>query len=137
MRVVIDTNVVVAALRSDRGASFRLLQNIDSDAFEVVVSVPLVLEYEEQLLAQASQMGLTARDIRDVLDYLCHIAVPVDVFFLWRPTLRDPDDDMLLEAAVAGGCRKIITFNERDFAEARRFDIEVQSPGEFLREIKL
>jgi putative PIN family toxin of toxin-antitoxin system len=136
MRIVIDTNVLVAALRSNRGASFRLLQNIDSAKFTVVVTVPLVLEYEEQLKAQSPSMGLKARDIDDVLDYVCSIAEPVAVFFLWRPTLRDADDDMLLEAAVAGQCSRIITFNQRDFEDAKRFGITIQSPGEFLKEIQ-
>ena len=134
-RVVIDTNVLVSALRSNRGASFRLLSEIDSGRSEICVSVPLVLEYEAALFRQARSLGLSRRDASDVLDYVCSVARRQSIFFLWRPQLRDPGDDMVLEAAVAAGCRYIVTFNKRDFESSRPFPVRVVTPQEFLKTI--
>ncbi|MBS1107857.1 MAG: hypothetical protein H6Q91_3359, partial [Deltaproteobacteria bacterium] len=93
----------VSTLRSNRGASFRLLSEIDSGRFETCVSVPLVLEYEAALFRQARSVGLSRREASDALDYICSVARRQFIFFLWRPQLRDPGDDMVLEAAVAAG----------------------------------
>lgn len=134
-RVVIDTNVLVSALRSNRGASFRLLSEIDSGRFEICVSVPLVLEHEAAIFRQARSLGLSRRDASDVLDYVCSVARRQSIFFLWRPQLRDPGDDMVLEAAVAAGCRYIVTFNKRDFESSRPFPVRVVTPQEFLQTI--
>lgn len=134
-RVVLDTNVLASALRSNRGASFRLLSEIDSGRFEICVSVPLVLEYEAVLFRQARSLGLSRRDASDVLDYICSVARRQSIFFLWRPQLRDPGDDMVLEAAVAAGCRYIVTFNKRDFESSRPFPIRAVTPQEFLQTI--
>ena len=133
--MVLDTNVIVAALRSNRGASFRVLSNVDSGGFEICLSVPLVLEYEAALHRHARSIGLTRRDVTDVLDYLCAVAHRQPIFFLWRPQLRDPQDDMVLELAVAAGCRFLVTFNTRDFASADSFGIRVVTPQQFLHAI--
>ncbi len=134
MRVVLDTNVLVAALRSDQGASFRLLSLVGvTDKFQICLSVPLVLEYEDVLGRDGMIPG--AGDVEDIIDYLCSVASPHGVFFLWRPALRDPKDEMVLELAVAGGCDAIVTFNRRDFAGAERFGIQIVSPSEFLHQI--
>lgn len=133
--IVIDTNVLVAALRSSRGASFRLLQLVGSDLFTLSVSVPLVLEYEEVLLRSRSNFVLNDQDIRDLIDYLCSVADPHEIFFLWRPILKDPGDDMVLELAVAAGCDAIITFNTADFLGTERFGIRVISPRQLLQDI--
>jgi putative PIN family toxin of toxin-antitoxin system len=134
-RIVLDTNVLVPALRSSRGAPFRLLSEIDSGRFEICLSVPLVLEYEAVLFRQARSLGLTRRDVGDVLDYLCSIAHQQSIFFLWRPQLRDPSDDMVLELAVAAGGRYIVTFNTKDFGSGRPFSLRVVTPREFLQTI--
>ena len=129
--VVLDTNVLVAAMRSRQGASYRLLTLVGSGKFEVSVSVGLVLEYEDALTRKA----LVGKDDRDdVLDYVCAANKP-KVYYLWRPMLRDPNDDLVLELAVAGGCEAIVTFNKRDFAGTERFGIRILSPREFLVEI--
>ena len=101
--VVFDTNVVVSAFRSRRGAAFRAVAAVGAESFDIAISVPIVLEYEEALLAQRTA-GITELDVRTALDYLCDVGHQQEVFFLWRPTLRDPDDDMVLELAVAAGC---------------------------------
>ncbi len=99
--VVVDTNVLIAALRSRNGTSFKLFSMIGTGAFETVVSVPLVIEYEYASSKTAAQVGLDLKTIRAVLDYVCKVSKHQDIFFLWRPILRDPSDDMILEVAVA------------------------------------
>lgn len=135
LNIIIDTNVLVAGLRSRTGASFRLLELLGTERFDLSVSVPLVLEYEEVLLRQAPDLFLSRRDIRDFLDYICSVARQQSIFFLWRPKLPDPDDDFVLEAAVAAGARRIVTFNHGDFVDAKQFGIRICSPREFLKEI--
>ena len=131
-RVVLDTNVVVAGLRSNRGASFRLLSLVDSGRFEICLSVPLVIEYEAALFRSARSLRITRGDLTDLLDYLCAVAHRQPIFFLWRPRLRDPHDDMVLELAVAAGCRQIVTFNTADFAGSEAFGVRVVTPRHFL-----
>jgi predicted nucleic acid-binding protein len=136
VRIVLDTNVVVSALRSSRGASFRLLSLVGvSSAFEIALSVPLVLEYEDALKRHARQIGLTHADIDGVLEYLCSAAHLHEVFYLWRPTLPDPNDDFVLELAVGARCESIVTFNGRDFAGADSFGVRVEGPKAFLTRI--
>jgi putative PIN family toxin of toxin-antitoxin system len=132
-RVVLDTNVIVSAFRSRRGASYRLLELAGEGAFTICLSVPLVLEYEDaskRLIS--SKIDIRANVVDDVLDYLCAIGEHHDIFFLWRPHLRDPKDDMLLELAVSAGCEQILTYNERDFVGADQFGIKTITPRVFL-----
>jgi predicted nucleic acid-binding protein len=98
-----------------------------------VISAPLVFEYESVLLRQAAAFGLTARDIGDVLDYLCAVSHHQTIYYLWRPMLRDPGDDLVLEVAVAAESKYIVTHNLKDFAESRRFGIRAVTPGAFLK----
>jgi predicted nucleic acid-binding protein len=136
LQIVVDSNVLYAGLRSPYGASHRLVREIGRNpSFRIHVSVPLILEYEEVTKRHSRTLGLTHRDIDDVLDYLCSIAGQHDIFYLWRPYLPDPDDDMLLELAVEAGCSRIVTFNKRDFRGSEQFGVEVVTPQEFLREI--
>ena len=134
--VVLDTNVVVSALRSRRGAAFQVLAAVGGESFDIAISVPMVLEYEEALLGQRTA-GITELDIRTALDYLCEAGREQEVFFLWRPTLRDPDDDMVLELAVAAGCVAVVTHNVRDFRGTDRFGIGVWTPVDLLRKVGL
>jgi putative PIN family toxin of toxin-antitoxin system len=133
--VVLDTNVLVAALRSRCGASFQVLSAVGQHRFEIVVSVALVLEYEEVLERHRMAAGLEGSDVKDLLDYLCAVGRQQTVFFLWRPCLRDPDDDHLLELAVAGECDGIVSFNVRAFAGIERFGLWVETAGDFLKRI--
>ncbi len=133
--VVLDTNVLVAGLRSRRGASFQVLSLVGSGRFGINVSVPLVLEYEDVLLRPETGIPLSRAAIEDVLDYHCTVARHHEIFFLWRPYLKDPRDDLVLELAVKAGCQFILTFNERDFAGCECFGIEAVAPSDFLRRI--
>jgi predicted nucleic acid-binding protein len=135
LTVVLDTNVLEAAMRSRRGASFAVLSQVGTDLFEIAVSVPLVFEYEEVLLRQADEVGRSSQVVTDVIDHLCNVGKRQAIFFLWRPCLPDPSDDMVLELAVAAGCDAIVTHNVRDFEPARRFRVAVLRPGEFLKQI--
>lgn len=131
--IVLDSSVLIAGLRSRNGASFELLSRIGAGEFTLSVSVPLVLEYEAAAKAHARELGLTHRDIDDVVDYLCSVAEHREIFYLWRPVLRDPGEEMVLEVAVEAGCEIIVTHNVRDFAGAERFGVRVLTPREFLQ----
>jgi putative PIN family toxin of toxin-antitoxin system len=134
-QIVLDTSALVPALRSKRGASHRLLRLIDSGRFEVNLSVPLLLEYEEVCKRLIGEISLTEQDIEAILDYFCRVANHRAIFYLWRPHLKDPKDDMVLELAVAAGCTYIVTYNVRDFQGAEQFGIRVLTPKEFLQQI--
>ena len=131
LRIVLDTDVMVAALRSDRGASRRLvLAALDRD-FELLLSVPLMIEYEAVLTRpeHLQEIGLTAREVNEVLDALVRVSIQVPLRFLWRPRLRDPADEMVLETAVKGGADWLVTFYVRHLAAgARDFGIRVMRP---------
>lgn len=134
-QVVIDTNVVVAAQRSRRGASSLLLSLVGTGAFDVHLSVPLAFEYEAVLARQRGETGLSEDDVAGLVDALCALAVPHRIYFLWRPFLRDPADEHVLELAVAARCDHIVTYNRSDFAGAERFGVGVIDPRAFLQEI--
>jgi predicted nucleic acid-binding protein len=135
VRLVLDTNVLVAAIRSRKGASFKLLSLLGKGHFEPVLSVPLALEYEDALLRHAPAAGLTTDDAEAIVDYLCKVSVHQPVFFLWRPLLPDPKDDMVAEVAIAASCDFIVTFNLRDFAPVRQFKVRVVTPKALLSNI--
>ncbi len=132
MRVVVDTNVLVSAMRSNRGAAFQLIRRVGLGSFEVAISVPLVLEYEDALGRPHLLPPFRAADVATIVDYLCSVGHQQDIFYLWRPILRDPKDDMLLELAVAAACDAIVTYNVRDFGGAEKFGIQILTPYEFL-----
>lgn len=135
--VVLDTNVIVAALRSNQGASFQLLQELvrGSPGFRPCLSVPLVLEYESALKRRVE--GLSEEDVEVVLNYLCKIGNLREIYFLWRPFLRDPTDEMVLEVGVEAGADAIVTHNIRDFhGVEEKFGIRVVTPGTFLLELR-
>lgn len=132
VRVVLDSRVLVAAFRSRRGASFRLLELLRDGRFEIAVSVPLVLEYEAVLVRHAAELGLAREEAVGIVDYLCSVAYCQEIHFLWRPTLSDPHDEFILELGVAAQCHAIVTHNVRDFEGARDFEPAVLTPGAFL-----
>lgn len=129
--IVLDTNVLLSALRSNQGASFKLLQLVDHGLFSINLSVPLFSEYESVLTREKHDLDLTSVD--DILNYLALIARKHEIFYLWRPFLKDPFDDHVLELAVKSNSRFIITFNKRDFAGTEKFGIELATPAEYLK----
>ncbi len=132
MRVVVDTNVLVSALRSRRGASFRLVQQLGSTRFQPVVSPPLCLEYEDVFRRPGLLPGYTAQDIDDFLDFFLAESVECQIHFLWRPHLPDRKDDLVLELALASSAPFIVTHNTRDFPGLDSLGIRVVTPDEFL-----
>jgi putative PIN family toxin of toxin-antitoxin system len=134
-QVVIDTNVIIAGLRSNRGGSFLLLQLIGTGKFEMNISVPFILEYQDVLLRQAVELKLSRADVDDLINYYCYASNQHKIFYLWRPTLRDPEDEMLVELAVKARCDYLITFNLRDFKGIEQFGLAVVRPNEFLKTI--
>jgi predicted nucleic acid-binding protein len=108
---------------------------IGSGKFEINISVPLILEYEDAAKRLLGEVELSEEEIDDILDYICGEANAQEVFYLWRPFLKDADDEMVLELAVAAECRYIITYNKGDFEGVEQFRLRVVTPREFLEEI--
>ena len=131
-RIVLDTNILVAGLRSRRGAAYRLLTLVGTGAFEHCLSVGLLFEYEATIKRPGLVPGLSERQLDDILDYLAASGRRQEIHYLWRPVLRDPSDDLILEVAVAGECQAIVTYNTRDFGAATTFGIRLLTPAEFL-----
>ncbi len=127
-----DTNVLISALMSRRGASFKVLSLIGTDKFDIHLSVPLVLEYEQVALRTSWSKKPSNNQISNIIDYICATGYKHKIHFLWRPRAKDPKDDMVLEVAVTGQCDSIVTFNKKDFAEAESFGISLLTPQEFL-----
>lgn len=139
MRIVVDTSVLVAGLRSRLGASNCVLSAIAEERCVPLVTTALFLEYEAVLLRPEHQLatGLNPSDIEGFLSAFASAAEPIEVNFLWRPQLRDPADELVLEAAVNGRAEAIVTHNVADFqAGTRRFGIPTLTPAEFLKELQ-
>jgi putative PIN family toxin of toxin-antitoxin system len=135
LRVVVDTDVMVAAMRSDAGASRLILRSALLRRFDLLLSVPLVLEYEAVLkrAIHLKAAGASAEDIDAVLDAVSAVGMPITSVFSWRPLLADPADEMVLETAVNGYADIIITFNLRHLgAAARRFGIGAMRPPDAI-----
>ena len=139
MRYVLDTNVLVAALRSDRGASRRLLLRALDREIVTLASVPLMIEYEAVLMRpqELAATGLSAAETSAVLDAVAGAVEPVQLHFLWRPRLRDPADEMVLETAVNGRADRLVTFNLRHLKTAAgEFGIRALTPPDAWKEIQ-
>ena len=138
MRFVLDTDVVVAAMRSPTGASAALLRKVRSQRAALLLSVPLALEYEA-ICGEAEHRvaaGLSQEEVQVFVTAVVAMAEPVETHFLWRPQLRDAGDEMVLETAVNGRADALVTFNLRDFGTAPvAFGIEVLLPREAIRRI--
>lgn len=131
LNVVIDTNVVVAGLLSRKGASFKILSRIGTGEFDISLSVPLLFEYEDVLKRQKFDT-LDSADINNFLNYLCKMSLRRKIFYLWRPYLTDPKDDMILELGFEANCDFIVTFNQRDFKGIEKFNLQAITPQKFL-----
>lgn len=138
LRLVLDTDVMVAGFASAAGASRCLLLAVLDGKVRLLLSTSLLLEYEAVLTRPSvlSMAGLSSEDVLGVLDELAGLCAPVAFDYRIRPEARDPDDDLVLETAVNGGADVIATFNIADLREgAARFGIAVDRPGAVLRRI--
>lgn len=137
IRVVFDTNVLVAAARSRQGASFALVSSIPAPDFQLCLSIGLYTEWQD-VLARAENLppGRTADGALGFVRYLASQAHLQEIHFLWRPFLRDADDDMVLELAFAAGCRYIVTHNVKDFHGSEQLGVTAVTPGDFLSLIR-
>ncbi|MGC1378089.1 MAG: putative toxin-antitoxin system toxin component, PIN family [Anaerolineales bacterium] len=132
IQVVVDTNVFVTALRSKKGASYKLIQLIKKGNFQLNLSVPLVIEYEAVAKRTIGEITLDEKEVDNVLDFVISKANQWKIYYLWRPQLTDPGDDMLLELAVTAGCQYIVTYNVNDFKAIEKFGIKPITPKQFL-----
>ena len=136
MRVGFDTSVLVAAARSNRGASHALLARLPNAGFQTVISVALFAEYRALLQRPENLLQRTETQAEGFLDFLISTSQLQEVFFRWRPALPDANDDLILELAVAAGCRYIVTHNLRDFRGVEQWGIAAVTPGDFLKLMK-
>jgi len=137
MKVVFDTNVLVAAARSRQGASFALVSSIPAPEFQTCLSVGLCAEWQEVLTRPENlPPGRTGDDTLRFLRYLASRSHLQEIHFLWRPFLSDPDDDMVLELAFAAGCRHIVTHNVKDFHGSEQLGVTAVAPRDFLNLIR-
>lgn len=134
VNVVIDTNVLISALMSKQGASYKLLMSLADNKFIPNVSVPLFLEYESVTKRDGVITALNFKEIDSILDYILSNSRVRKVFYLWRPYLKDPKDDLVLELAVESQSEYIITFNKKDFKGSEKFGIRAVTPQEFMKE---
>ena len=133
--LILDTNVLVAGLRSSLGASYALLQIVGQGTFDHGLTASLVLEYEA-VLKRPGVVPIVEGDVDRLIDFLCTTGKRRAVRYRLRPAAADPDDDLVLEAAVATGSSWIVTHNVRDMVEgARRYGIELLTPGEALKRL--
>jgi len=134
-RAVIDTNVLVSALRSRRGASFRLISLLGDSRWQPTVSVALILEYEEVAKREARRIALEEWAVESIIDMFCRFGSQHAIRFRLRPALRDPNDEFLLELAAASQADFLVTYNIRDFRGSEVYGVRCVTPSEFLETI--
>ncbi|CCD30055.1 PilT domain-containing protein [Candidatus Glomeribacter gigasporarum BEG34] len=137
-RIVLDTSVVVTALRSISSAGNAVLRQVAIGRWVPLITSALFLEYEDVLKRPEQRLAVNLRleEIDQFLAALASSCEPVDVHFQWRPQLRDAKDEMVLETAVNGRADALVTYNVKDFAAAaKRFGLRVLRPGELLLEM--
>jgi putative PIN family toxin of toxin-antitoxin system len=136
---VLDTDVIVAAMRSPAGASAALLRSIRQGQAAFLLSVPLALEYEAicQKGEHRLAAGISERQVDIFVSTIIAMAEPVEAHFLWRPQLRDPNDEMVLEVAVNGRADALVTFNMRDYGDApARFGVDLLLPRTAIERVR-
>jgi putative PIN family toxin of toxin-antitoxin system len=134
VQAVLDTNVLVAAVRSSLGASYQLLRHIKADLLQPIISVPLVLEYED-VLSREGLHSLSNQDIQVLLDFIASKSEHQQIDYLWRPFLSDPKDNMVLEVAFNSRAKCIVTHNLRDFKGCEQLGVKAVTPGDFLKNL--
>lgn len=134
-QIVIDTGVLVSALKSKRGASHKILSLLSSGQFDFHLSVPLVCEYEAVLKRTELDINWTSDEIDELLDIICFLGIKHEVWYLWRPLLQDAGDEFVAELAVTAQADAIVTHNVRDFKGMEKFGVNIITPKELLQEI--
>ena len=124
-QIVIDTNVILAGLKSNQGASYKLLTILNDQKFEINISTTLIFEYEEILKRKQEQIGLNNQDIEDIINGICFLANPHQLFYIWRPIAKDKDDDFQANF--------IISYNYKDLKPVEKFGISILTPKQFLQ----
>lgn len=132
-QIVVDTNVLIAAFRSQRGAAYKFFTLLNDRRWQLNLSIALVFEYEEVLKREQESIELNQQEIDALLDGLCALSNHRDIFYRWRPSARDPDDDFLIDLAVKSQASFIITYNQRDLQQATQFGIQLLTPKAFLQ----
>ncbi|WP_339138217.1 MAG: putative toxin-antitoxin system toxin component, PIN family [Candidatus Electrothrix sp. GW3-4] len=131
-----DTNILFSGLYSSSGASYQILRRIDTGRIIPVISTTLLFEYEDVLKRKQKELGLSDNEIEVVLDNICALSKFQKIYFLWRPYLKDPKDDHVLEVAVASKTRIIVTHNMKDFKGVDKFGVTALRPGKLLEAIQ-
>lgn len=134
--IIMDTNVLFAGLYSSTGASFQILKRLNSREIKSVISTPLLFEYEDVLKREQTILELSHNQVDVILDNICALSDFQDIYFLWRPYLKDSKDDHVLEVAVASKTKTILTHNIKDFKGIEKFGIKAITPGKYLEAIK-
>jgi putative PIN family toxin of toxin-antitoxin system len=132
MLAVLDTCVLISALRSRQGASFQILRAVRNGSIQIAISVALAVEYEGVALRPGMVPAFSENEIATVIDVLCHLAKQQRIFYAWRPFLADADDDLVLELALAASAPFIITHNIKDFHGSESMGIRAITPSEAL-----
>lgn len=136
INIILDTNVLYAGLYSSTGASFQVLKLIEKGRVKIFLSTALLFEYEDVLKRNKRILKLTDGDIENILDNLCKLSDHQKIYFLWRPYLTDPKDDLVIELAVASETKTILTHNIKDFKGINKFGVRAITPKILLEEIK-
>ena len=134
-KIIMDTNVLFAGLCSSSGASYKILELLNQGKIQMLMSTPLLFEYEDVLKRNQASLKLQNNDIEIILDNLCALSEFQRIYFLWRPFLSDPKDDMVLELAVAAKVKTIVTHNLKDFIGIEKFAVQAISPKSFLESL--
>lgn len=124
--------MLFAGLYSSSGASHQILQLMDAGRITPVISTTLLFEYEDVLKRKQKELGLSDNEIDVVLDNICALSQFQKIYFLWRPYLKDPKDDHVLEVAVASKTNLIVTHNMQDFKGVDKFGVKALRPGKLL-----
>ncbi len=136
INLILDTNVLYAGLYSSNGASFQILKLIEKGRINIYLSTALLFEYEDVLKRNKQILKLTDGDIEKILNNICKLSDHQKIYFLWRPYLPDPKDDLVLELAVASETKTILTYNIKDFKELNKFGVRAITPKILLEEIQ-
>ena len=134
--IIMDANVLFAGLYSSTGASFQILRLLDAGKIKLVISTTLLFEYEDVLKREQTVLSLSHKQVDTILDNICALSSFQKIYFLWRPLLKDPKDDHVLEVAVASKTKLIVTHNLKDFKGIEKFGIKAITPGNYLEVIK-